>query len=75
MTVDIWCDPKPFDSTTAIAIIYLGCGDFTLVEWDDARQVATGIGPQETPRYVAGISLNNLRNLKMQQIQEKPRVL
>ena len=40
-----------------VALIYLGRGDFTLAEWDDARQVATEIGRQGTPRFVVGIPL------------------
>ena len=40
-----------------IALIYLGRGDFTLAEWDDARQAATEIGRQGTPRFVVGIPL------------------
>ena len=40
-----------------IALIWLGRGDFTLDEWDEARVAATDISRARTPRYVAGIPL------------------
>ncbi|MEO9168021.1 MAG: DUF3775 domain-containing protein [Aestuariivirga sp.] len=40
-----------------IALIYLGRGDFTLAEWDEARLAATEIARQEVPRYVTEIPL------------------
>jgi hypothetical protein len=38
-----------------IALIWLGRGDFTLGEWNDARAAAIDIGRERTLRYVAGI--------------------
>jgi hypothetical protein len=40
-----------------IALIWLGRGDFTLGEWNEARTAAIDIGRERTPRYVAGIPL------------------
>ena len=40
-----------------IALIWLGRGDFTLGEWNEARTTAIDIGRERTPRYVAGIPL------------------
>jgi hypothetical protein len=40
-----------------IALIWLGRGDFTLGEWNEARAAAVDIGRERTPRYVAGIPL------------------
>ncbi len=40
-----------------IALIWLGRGDFTLDEWDEARAAAMDIGRERAPRYVAGIPL------------------
>jgi len=40
-----------------IALIWLGRGDFTLGEWNEAREAAIDIGRERTPRYVAGIPL------------------
>ena len=40
-----------------IALIWLGRGDFTLGEWNEARTAAIDISRERTPRYVAGIPL------------------
>ena len=40
-----------------IALIWIGRGDYTLSEWEDARQAAQDIGRARTPRYVIGIPL------------------
>jgi hypothetical protein len=40
-----------------IALIWIGRGDFTLAEWDEARSSARDIGRARAPRYVAGIPL------------------
>ncbi|HWA62734.1 MAG TPA: DUF3775 domain-containing protein [Caulobacteraceae bacterium] len=40
-----------------IALIWIGRGDFTAAEWDDARAAARDIGRERAPRYVAGIPL------------------
>jgi hypothetical protein len=40
-----------------IALIWLGRGDFTLGEWDEARQSARDIGRPRMARYVCGIPL------------------
>lgn len=40
-----------------IALIWLGRGDFTLGEWDEARRAAADIGREQIGRYVAGIPL------------------
>ena len=36
-----------------IALIWIGRGDFTIQEWDEARLAARDIGRQRTPRYIA----------------------
>jgi len=40
-----------------IAMIWIGRGDFSLAEWDEARQAARDIGRQRMSRYVRGIPL------------------
>ncbi|MDR3511614.1 MAG: DUF3775 domain-containing protein [Caulobacteraceae bacterium] len=40
-----------------IALIWIGRGDFTLEQWDEARLAARDIGRQRLPRYVAEIPL------------------
>jgi hypothetical protein len=40
-----------------IALIWLGRGDFSLDEWEEARTAAADLGRQRVPRYVAGIPL------------------
>jgi len=40
-----------------IALIWLGRGDFTLGEWNQARAAASDIGRERAPRYIAGIPL------------------
>jgi hypothetical protein len=40
-----------------IVLIWIGRGDFTLAEWDEARLSARDIGRARTPRYVAEIPL------------------
>ncbi|MDR3506543.1 MAG: DUF3775 domain-containing protein [Caulobacteraceae bacterium] len=40
-----------------ITLIWVGRGDFTLAEWDEARLSARDIGRARTPRYVAEIPL------------------
>jgi len=40
-----------------IALIWLGRGDFSLAEWNEARQGWSDIGRARTPRYVAEIPL------------------
>jgi hypothetical protein len=40
-----------------IALIWLGRGDFTLGEWNDARAAASEIGRKRAARYIAGIPL------------------
>lgn len=40
-----------------VALILVGRGDFTLDEWNGARQAAGQIGRTNIPRYVAGIPL------------------
>lgn len=40
-----------------IALIWLGRGDFTLGEWDEARAAARDIGRERTLRYLTGIPL------------------
>src|SRR5665213_425774 len=40
-----------------IALIFLGRGDFTLSEWNQARQEAGQIGRQHIPRFVTEIPL------------------
>lgn len=38
-----------------IALIWLGRGDFTIDEWDEARLAARDIGRARLPRYLLGI--------------------
>ena len=38
-----------------ITLIWIGRGDFTLAEWDEAREAARDIGRERTPRYVIQI--------------------
>lgn len=40
-----------------ISLIWVGRGDFSLAEWDEARAAAADIGRERAPRYVAGIPL------------------
>jgi hypothetical protein len=40
-----------------IALIWIGRGDFTLAEWEEARSSARDVGRARTPRYVAEIPL------------------
>lgn len=40
-----------------IALIWIGRGDFTLDQWDEARLAARDIGRERLPRYVAEIPL------------------
>jgi len=40
-----------------IALIWLGRGDFTLDEWDEARIAAGDVDRRRAPRYVSGIPL------------------
>jgi hypothetical protein len=40
-----------------IALVWLGRGDFSLGEWDEARQSARDITRERTGRYIAGIPL------------------
>ena len=40
-----------------VALIWIGRGDFTLGEWDEAREAARDIGRARTPRYVIEIPL------------------
>lgn len=40
-----------------IALIWLGRGDYSLDEWNEARLAAVDIGRARTPRYVAEIPL------------------
>ncbi|HTX50629.1 MAG TPA: DUF3775 domain-containing protein [Caulobacteraceae bacterium] len=40
-----------------IALIWIGRGDFSVGEWDEAREAARDIGRARAPRYVAGIPL------------------
>ncbi|HVM99298.1 MAG TPA: DUF3775 domain-containing protein [Caulobacteraceae bacterium] len=40
-----------------IALIWIGRGDFSAEEWDDARNAASDIGRERAPRYVRGIPL------------------
>lgn len=40
-----------------IALIWLGRGDFSLDEWNEARKAAGDIGRDRPPRYVAEIPL------------------
>lgn len=38
-----------------VALIWVGRGDFSLQEWDEARAAAADITRERAPRYVAGI--------------------
>jgi len=40
-----------------IALAWVGRGDFTLEDWQEARQAARDIGRQRAPRYIAEIPL------------------
>lgn len=40
-----------------IALIWIGRGDFSLPEWNEARAAARDIGRERAPRYVRGIPL------------------
>jgi hypothetical protein len=40
-----------------IALIWIGRGDFSLAEWNEARAAARDIGRERAPRYVRGIPL------------------
>lgn len=40
-----------------IALIWIGRGDFSLAEWDEAKAAARDIGRERLPRYVCGIPL------------------
>ncbi|MFI4976493.1 MAG: DUF3775 domain-containing protein [Caulobacterales bacterium] len=40
-----------------ITLIWIGRGDFSLAEWDEARAAARDIGRERLPRYVCGIPL------------------
>jgi hypothetical protein len=40
-----------------IALLWVGRSDFTLDEWDAAREAAKDIGRARTPRYISGIPL------------------
>jgi hypothetical protein len=39
-----------------IALIWIGRGDFSLAEWNEARAAARDIGRERAPRYVRGHS-------------------
>lgn len=40
-----------------IALVWVGRGDFSIQEWDEARLAARDIGRARTPRYIAEIPL------------------
>jgi hypothetical protein len=40
-----------------IGLIWVGRGDFSLTEWEEAREAARDIGRERLPRYVRGIPL------------------
>jgi hypothetical protein len=40
-----------------IALIWIGRGDFSLAEWDEARDAARDIGRERAPRYICGMPL------------------
>lgn len=40
-----------------VALIWIGRGDFTLAQWDEARLAARDIGRRRLPRYVTEIPL------------------
>lgn len=40
-----------------VGLIWVGRGDFSLAEWDEARAAAADIGRARMPRYVTGIPL------------------
>lgn len=40
-----------------VAMIWMGRGDFTLAEWDDARRQARDLRPQQVAAYVTGTPL------------------
>ena len=40
-----------------IALIWIGRGDFSAEEWDEARQAARDITVQRFPRYVTGLPM------------------
>ena len=40
-----------------VAMIWIGRGDFTLADWDEARASAADIGRARMPRYVTGIPM------------------
>ena len=40
-----------------IALIWIGRGDFSLAEWDQARDAARDIGRKRAPRYLCGMPL------------------
>ena len=45
------------EQSDLIALIFIGRGDFTLSEWNEARQEAGQIGRQHIPNYVVEIPL------------------
>jgi len=52
--VDALNDDEQLD---LIALIWVGRGDFTFADWDEARAGAADIGRARAPRYVAGIPM------------------
>ena len=40
-----------------LALIWIGRGDFTFAEWDEARDAARDIGRERAPRYICGAPL------------------
>ena len=52
--VDALTDDEQLD---LIALIWVGRGDFTFADWDEARAGAADIGRARAPRYVAGIPM------------------
>lgn len=45
------------EQSDLIALIFLGRGDFSLSEWNEARQTARQIGRRNIPRYISEIPL------------------
>jgi len=40
-----------------IALVWIGRGDFSMAEWNEARRAAADIGRERAPRYLLGIPL------------------
>lgn len=55
--VSLISDLNDDEQADLIGLVLLGCGDFTLAEWDEARQEGRDLGRAHIPDTIAGIPL------------------